>query len=658
MGCCSPVGASPRAPVPPDARRASRSGVPATCQPSHGRTKRAGARREAAGWSPARGRGVASRRAAAVSRHTPPGCQRRQAAVLGAGWPGRRTPPGSESGACLHRGSAGTWEPPRSPCPPPGVGAWAPTGPGVAGALHPGHAPDEAPPNAVQQGREREASAQRRDPRGAGGRLRGAASRCRWGPAPPGPHGRPGGACPPVSREGPRGETPGAPTVSRRRQSQAHQAHRAPERVGHTVLPLLAPAVLRAAARLPRQQRAPGSDQGTATPEAEPGDAHRRARPARLRAKREGAPPGARGWSETDAGPQRPRGPPGGAATRGPRVVALRLAASVAPAVPAVSPGGRTGHRPQPARQARREPGRPGPSTGSGEAEVRGGGAPWAWRPRRALLPPRVRAGGRRRRLGTWRHAGGREAGALRHPDKGTPPGGGSAPLRAKVCLPHVLDAGVGKDGHPRRQGRGLLRRWAADGLIGGACAAEARRRMAVLPPRCPRCRRTMPPEQTALRACQRPPSRPPSAGSPGTGAWRGWPHEWGQTRQGYGGLTRQPVGKRLRRLRPERGPGCRAHRHAPRPAPSRPCGAPRRGDDQDDGLRGHVKRLAVVCEPTERAGHAWRSPRSHQGPRHGQPCAGVLRQPLPRPLPRLRHNISQGQGQHRDAPTGVAPVW
>jgi hypothetical protein len=94
------------------------------------------------------------------------------------------------------------------------------------------------------------------------------------------------------------------------------------------------------------------------------------------------------------------------------------------------------------------------------------------------------------------------------------------APMLAKVCLQHVLDAGVGKDGHPRRQGRGLLRRWAADGLIGGACAAEARRRMAVLPPRCPRCRRTMPPEQTALRAGQRPPSRPHRQGA--RGQWPG----------------------------------------------------------------------------------------------------------------------------------------
>ena len=37
------------------------------------------------------------------------------AAVLGALWRVRRTPPGSESGAWLQRGNSGTWESPLSP---------------------------------------------------------------------------------------------------------------------------------------------------------------------------------------------------------------------------------------------------------------------------------------------------------------------------------------------------------------------------------------------------------------------------------------------------------------------------------------------------------------------------------------------------------------
>ena len=40
----------------------------------------------------------------------------RKAAVLRALWPANRTPPGSETGACVHGGGPGTWESRLSPC--------------------------------------------------------------------------------------------------------------------------------------------------------------------------------------------------------------------------------------------------------------------------------------------------------------------------------------------------------------------------------------------------------------------------------------------------------------------------------------------------------------------------------------------------------------
>jgi hypothetical protein len=169
---------------------------------------------------------VDSRRAAAVSRQTPTGCKHRKAAVLGAVRHVRRTPPGSESGAGLHRGSSGTWENPRSPCTTPGWGDRATTGPGVPWELHPGHEPDEDTTNAVKQARYREASEKRSDPRGAGGRLSGAEYRCRWGTATHGTPWREGNAGHHVCLEGPLGETPGSPTVSMQLQRLAPQAQR------------------------------------------------------------------------------------------------------------------------------------------------------------------------------------------------------------------------------------------------------------------------------------------------------------------------------------------------------------------------------------------------------------------------------------------------
>ena len=73
-----------------------------------------------------------------VSRH-------RKAAVLGAQGRVRRTPPGSKSGACLHRGSSGTWESPLSPCHITGLGDRVIKGPGVCGGFDPRTSPYGTP---------------------------------------------------------------------------------------------------------------------------------------------------------------------------------------------------------------------------------------------------------------------------------------------------------------------------------------------------------------------------------------------------------------------------------------------------------------------------------------------------------------------------------
>jgi len=161
-------------PIPPDERLASRSGANSTCQPSNGRTKLEGARRQAASLSPEICRVVVNRIAAAVWRQKPTVCMRRKATVLCATWRVHRTPPGSESGACLHRGSSGTWENPLSPCTTPGLGDRVTKGPGVIWGLRPDHEPDGDTTNGTKQARYRGASDKRSDPRRAGGSLSGA----------------------------------------------------------------------------------------------------------------------------------------------------------------------------------------------------------------------------------------------------------------------------------------------------------------------------------------------------------------------------------------------------------------------------------------------------------------------------------------------------
>src|SRR5712691_11436809 len=68
-------------------------------------------------------------------------CTHWKAVVLSALWQGCRTPPGSESGACLQRGNSGTWESHLSPCAIPGVGDRVTKGPGAVWALRPDNEP-------------------------------------------------------------------------------------------------------------------------------------------------------------------------------------------------------------------------------------------------------------------------------------------------------------------------------------------------------------------------------------------------------------------------------------------------------------------------------------------------------------------------------------
>src|SRR2546426_1180053 len=102
-----------------------------------------------------------------VRRGKPTVSSGRKAAVLEALWRAWRTPPGSKSGACIHRGSAGPWESHVSPCPMPGMGDRVTTSPGVVWGLRPEHAPVWESTNEPTRARDRDASDTRSDLRGA-----------------------------------------------------------------------------------------------------------------------------------------------------------------------------------------------------------------------------------------------------------------------------------------------------------------------------------------------------------------------------------------------------------------------------------------------------------------------------------------------------------
>src|SRR5262245_31114743 len=96
-------------------------------------------------------------------------CTHWQAVVLSAFWRGCRTPPGSESGACLYRGNSGTWESHLAPCHRPGMEDRVTKGPGVVWGLRPDHEPVRDNTNEQKWARYRGTSDKRRTLRGSGG---------------------------------------------------------------------------------------------------------------------------------------------------------------------------------------------------------------------------------------------------------------------------------------------------------------------------------------------------------------------------------------------------------------------------------------------------------------------------------------------------------
>jgi RNA-directed DNA polymerase len=250
------------------------------------------------------------------------------------------------------------------------------------------------------------------------------------------------------------------------------------------------------------------------------------------------------------------------------------------------------------------------------------------------------------------------EAGALTHPDKGTPQGGVCSPMVSNICLHQVLDAWVVKDVQPRMQGRGFLSRFADDCIMGFELEADARRVMDVLPKRFNRFSLTMHPEKTVVMAFKKPPSREPSARGTGTFDFLGFLHYGAKTRRGDWVIKRKTVRKRLRRCRKAIWTWCHENRHAPVQEQDRTLCSKRRGSYQYYGIRGNFKRREAVCEQTERAWRYWLSRRSHTGHINWQKCVDALRNTLPLPKPRIMHHISRCQGQQSDAPNGVSPVW
>jgi RNA-directed DNA polymerase len=184
----------------------------------------------------------------------------------------------------------------------------------------------------------------------------------------------------------------------------------------------------------------------------------------------------------------------------------------------------------------------------------------------RGFLQQRIRDGVVLRLIGKWLNAGVMEAGAVTHPEAGSPQGGVISPLLANVYLHYVLDNWFAGEVRPRLQGRAYVVRYADDFVVGFTDDEDARRVLAVLPKRFGKYGLATHPDKTRLVPFRKPEGerKPPELGGPGTFDFLGFTHFWARSRKGNWVLKRKTAASRFTRAVKTIAQWCRQHRHDP----------------------------------------------------------------------------------------------
>lgn len=252
----------------------------------------------------------------------------------------------------------------------------------------------------------------------------------------------------------------------------------------------------------------------------------------------------------------------------------------------------------------------------------------------RSFLDKRVSDGVVRRAIDKWLRAGVLEAGAITHPEEGTPQGGVVSPILANVYLHEVLDVWFEREVKPRLQGQAILIRYADDFVIAFDWEADARRVMEVLPKRFGKYGLTLHPEKTRLVKFTRPrPDGRDDDDGPGSFDFLGFTHHWGRTRKGTMVVRQKTMRTRFTRSLARIREWCRSNRHRPIAEQSRLLGLKLRGHYSYYGRTGNYEALKRFAEEVKSVWHKWLARRSHNAHFRWDHFRRILQRfPLPRP--------------------------
>jgi group II intron reverse transcriptase/maturase len=263
------------------------------------------------------------------------------------------------------------------------------------------------------------------------------------------------------------------------------------------------------------------------------------------------------------------------------------------------------------------------------------------WGHLRSFLDQRVRDGVVCRAVGKWLNAGVMEAGAVWHPDRGTPQGGVVSPLLSNVYLHEVLDLWFEREVRARLRGRAFMVRYADDAVLGFECEDDARRVLAVLAKRFARYALTLHPQKTRLLDFRRPSGqhKAPPLGEDSFDML-GFTHFWARSRKGRWVVKRKTAkgrfGRGLRRI----GRWCRWNRHQPVVAQHAALNRKLQGHYAYYGITGNARALSRFRREVERTWRFWLSRRSRQRADMTWEKFQRLLQRYPLAPPRVVHSV------------------
>lgn len=221
------------------------------------------------------------------------------------------------------------------------------------------------------------------------------------------------------------------------------------------------------------------------------------------------------------------------------------------------------------------------------------------WEELRPVLQKRMNDGSILRLIGKWLHVGVLEAGQLNRSESGVPQGAPISPILANIFLHEVLDEWFQAEVRPRMRGNCLLVRFADDFVMGFSLKSDAERVYKVLPKRFERYGLRIHPEKSRMVQFSEPYWK--SGGGPGSFAFLGFTHYWGQKLGGGWTIKRKTQGKRLSRFMSGIGEWCREHLHLEVAEQWRTLSAKLRGHYQYYGLRSNYKMLEMAYEHARR---------------------------------------------------------